>query len=177
MISGHGTIQTAVDATQLGAYDFLEKPLDTDRILVTLRNALQHLELRDENNALRAQVQSKFEIVGGSYAIRALTDRIEKVAGTPARVLISGENGTGKELVAAAIHFGSARRERPFVRVNCAAIPRDLVESELFGHEKGSFTGATERRIGRFELAHPGTPFPDEVGARGAVTTARFWTD
>ena len=164
MISGHGTIQTAVDATQLGAYDFLEKPLDTDRILVTLRNALQHLELRDENNALRAQVQSRFEIVGGSYAIRALTDRIEKVAGTPARVLISGENGTGKELVARAIHSQSPRAKRPLVEVNCAAIPSELIESELFGHMKGSFTGAISDRAGKFEQADTGTLFLDEIG-------------
>jgi two-component system nitrogen regulation response regulator NtrX len=164
MISGHGTIQTAVDATQLGAYDFLEKPLDTDRILVTLRNALQHLELRDENNALRAQVQSRFEIVGASYAIRALTDRIEKVAGTPARVLITGENGTGKELVARAIHSQSPRAKRPLVEVNCAAIPSELIESELFGHMKGSFTGAVSDRAGKFEQADTGTLLLDEIG-------------
>jgi two-component system nitrogen regulation response regulator NtrX len=164
MISGHGTIQTAVDATQLGAYDFLEKPLDTDRILVTLRNALQHLELRDENTALRAQVQSRFEIVGASYAIRALTDRIEKVAATPARVLITGENGTGKELVARAIHSQSPRAKRPLVEVNCAAIPGELIESELFGHMKGSFTGAVTDRAGKFEQADSGTLFLDEIG-------------
>ena len=164
MISGHGTIQTAVDATQLGAYDFLEKPLDTDRILVTLRNALAHLELRDENQALRSQVQSRFEIVGGSYAIKALTDRIEKVAGTPARVLITGENGTGKELVARAIHTQSPRAKKPLVEVNCAAIPSELIESELFGHMKGSFTGAVTDRAGKFEQADGGTLFLDEIG-------------
>ena len=164
MISGHGTIQTAVDATQLGAYDFLEKPLDTDRILVTLRNALAHLELRDENQALRSQVQSRFEIVGASYAIKALTDRIEKVAGTPARVLITGENGTGKELVARAIHTQSPRAKKPLVEVNCAAIPSELIESELFGHMKGSFTGAVTDRAGKFEQADGGTLFLDEIG-------------
>ena len=164
MISGHGTIQTAVESTQLGAYDFLEKPLDTDRILVTLRNALQHLDLRDENLALKAQVQSRFEIVGGSYAIRALTDRIEKVAGTPARVLITGENGTGKELVARAIHTQSPRAKKPLVEVNCAAIPSELIESELFGHMKGSFTGAVSDRPGKFEQADGGTLFLDEIG-------------
>ena len=164
MISGHGTIQTAVEATQLGAYDFLEKPLDTDRILVTLRNALQHLDLRDENLSLKQQVQSRFEIVGGSYAIRALTDRIEKVAGTPARVLISGENGTGKELVARAIHTQSPRAKKPLVEVNCAAIPGELIESELFGHMKGSFTGAVSDRPGKFEQADGGTLFLDEIG-------------
>jgi two-component system, NtrC family, nitrogen regulation response regulator NtrX len=164
MISGHGTIQTAVESTQLGAYDFLEKPLDTDRILVTLRNALQHLDLRDENATLKAQVQSRFEIVGASYAIRALTDRIEKVAGTPARVLISGENGTGKELVARAIHTQSPRAKKPLVEVNCAAIPSELIESELFGHMKGSFTGAVSDRPGKFEQADGGTLFLDEIG-------------
>ncbi|HEX8851400.1 MAG TPA: sigma-54 dependent transcriptional regulator [Gemmatimonadaceae bacterium] len=164
MISGHGTIQTAVEATQLGAYDFLEKPLDTDRILVTLRNALQHLELRDEVRSLREQVKSRFEIVGASYAIKALTDRIEKVAGTPARVLITGENGTGKELVARAIHNQSPRAKKPLVEVNCAAIPAELIESELFGHMKGSFTGAVSDRAGKFEQADGGTLFLDEIG-------------
>ncbi len=164
MISGHGTIQTAVEATQLGAYDFLEKPLDTDRILVTLRNALQHLELRDEVSALRAQVQSRYEIVGGSYAVKSLIDRIEKVAPTPARVLITGENGTGKELVARAIHSQSPRTKKPLVEVNCAAIPTELIESELFGHMKGSFTGAVSDRAGKFEQADGGTLFLDEIG-------------
>ncbi|HEX2781480.1 MAG TPA: sigma-54 dependent transcriptional regulator [Gemmatimonadaceae bacterium] len=173
MISGHGTIQTAVEATQLGAYDFLEKPLDTDRILVTLRNALQHLELRDEVRALREQVQSRFEIVGASYAIRALTDRIEKVAGTPARVLITGENGTGKELVARAIHKQSPRAKKPLVEVNCAAIPSELIESELFGHMKGSFTGAVSDRAGKFEQADGGTLFLDEIGDMSASAQAK----
>ena len=173
MISGHGTIQTAVEATQLGAYDFLEKPLDTDRILVTLRNALQHLELRDEVRSLRQQVQSRFEIVGSSYAIRALTDRIEKVAGTPARVLITGENGTGKELVARAIHTQSPRAKKPLVEVNCAAIPTELIESELFGHMKGSFTGAVSDRAGKFEQADGGTLFLDEIGDMSASAQAK----
>jgi two-component system nitrogen regulation response regulator NtrX len=173
MISGHGTIQTAVEATQLGAYDFLEKPLDTDRILVTLRNALQHLELRDEVRSLREQVQSRFEIVGASYAIRALTDRIEKVAGTPARVLITGENGTGKELVARAIHSQSPRAKKPLVEVNCAAIPTELIESELFGHMKGSFTGAVADRAGKFEQADGGTLFLDEIGDMSASAQAK----
>jgi two-component system nitrogen regulation response regulator NtrX len=173
MISGHGTIQTAVESTQLGAYDFLEKPLDTDRILVTLRNALQHLDLRDENQLLKAQVQSRFEIVGASYAIRALTDRIEKVAGTPARVLISGENGTGKELVARAIHTQSPRAKKPLVEVNCAAIPGELIESELFGHMKGSFTGAVTDRAGKFEQADGGTLFLDEIGDMSTSAQAK----
>ena len=164
MISGHATIQTAVEATQLGAYDILEKPLDTDRILVTLRNALQHLDLHEENTRLRTQIQSRYEIVGKSYAVRSVIEKIEKVAGTPARVLITGENGTGKELVARAIHRQSPRASKPFVEVNCAAIPSELIESELFGHLKGSFTGAVSDRPGKFEQADGGTLFLDEVG-------------
>ena len=164
MISGHATIQTAVEATQLGAYDILEKPLDTDRILVTLRNALQHLDLHEENTRLRTQIQSRYEIVGKSYAIRSVIEKIEKVASTPARVLITGENGTGKELVARAIHRQSPRAAKPFVEVNCAAIPGELIESELFGHMKGSFTGAISDRPGKFEQADGGTLFLDEVG-------------
>jgi two-component system nitrogen regulation response regulator NtrX len=164
MISGHGTIQTAVEATQLGAYDFLEKPLDTDRILVTLRNALQHGNLQEENSRLRETVESRYEIVGKSFAIRSLIEKVERVAPTPARVLISGENGTGKELVARAVHRLSARSANPFIEVNCAAIPSELIESELFGHMKGSFTGAIADRTGKFEQADGGTLFLDEVG-------------
>ena len=164
MISGHGTIQTAVEATQLGAYDFLEKPLDTDRILLTLRNALQQLELAVENVRLRAEVEARYEIVGSSKAVKTVIERIEKVAPTPARVLITGENGTGKELVARAIHDLSPRARGPFVEVNCAAIPAELIESELFGHIKGSFTGAVADRAGKFELADGGTLFLDEIG-------------
>jgi two-component system nitrogen regulation response regulator NtrX len=155
MISGHGTIQTAVEATQLGAYDFLQKPLDTDRILLTLRNALEHVDLAVENVRLRAEVEAQYEIVGSSKAIKTVIDRIEKVAPTPARVLITGENGTGKELVARAIHALSARARGPFVEVNCAAIPAELIESELFGHLTGSFTGAVGPG-GKFELADGG---------------------
>jgi len=164
MISGHGTIQTAVEATQLGAYDFLEKPLDTDRIQVTLRNALQHVVLREENGRLRASIESRYEIVGKSFAIRSLIEKIERVATTPARVLITGENGTGKELVARAVHRLSPRAAKPFVEVNCAAIPSELIESELFGHIKGSFTGAIADRTGKFEQANGGTLFLDEIG-------------
>ena len=164
MISGHGTIQTAVEATQLGAYDFLEKPLDTDRILLTLRNALQHVVLVSENVRLKREVHAQYEIVGSSRAIRQVIERLEKVAPTPARVLITGENGTGKELVARAIHALSPRAAGPFVEVNCAAIPSELIESELFGHVKGSFTGAFADRAGKFELADGGTLFLDEVG-------------
>jgi two-component system nitrogen regulation response regulator NtrX len=164
MISGHGTIQTAVEATQLGAYDFLEKPLDTDRILLTLRNALQHVVLVNENVRLKQEVRAQYEIVGSSKAIRAVIGLIEKVAPTPARVLITGDNGTGKELVARAIHALSPRAAGPFVEVNCAAIPTELIESELFGHMKGSFTGAFADRAGKFELADGGTLFLDEIG-------------
>ena len=164
MISGHATIQTAVEATQLGAYDILEKPLDTDRVLVLLRNAFKTRLLSEENERLRETIESRYEIVGRTYGVRALLERIDKVAGTPARVLITGENGTGKELVARAIHRGSPRAKKPFVEVNCAAIPSELIESELFGHMKGSFTGAIADRAGKFEQADGGTLFLDEIG-------------
>jgi two-component system nitrogen regulation response regulator NtrX len=164
MISGHATIQTAVEATQLGAYDILEKPLDTDRVLVLLRNAFETRLLTEENERLRETIASRYEIVGRTYGIRALLERIDKVAATPARVLITGENGTGKELVARAIHRGSLRAKKPFVEVNCAAIPTELIESELFGHMKGSFTGAISDRAGKFEQADGGTLFLDEIG-------------
>jgi len=173
MISGHATIQTAVEATQLGAYDILEKPLDTDRILVLLRNALQHLTLQEENAQLRASIASRYEIVGKSFAIRALMDKIEKVGVTPARVLITGENGTGKELVARAIHRLSPRASKAFIEVNCAAIPSELIESELFGHIRGSFTGAVADRAGKFEQADKGTLFLDEVGDMSLAAQAK----
>lgn len=164
MISGHATIQTAVEATQLGAYDILEKPLDTDRVLLLLRNALTQSDLSQENSRLRETIESRYEIVGQSYVIRALLERIDKVAATPSRVLITGENGTGKELVARAMHRGSPLSRKPFVEVNCAAIPSELIESELFGHMKGSFTGAVADRSGKFEQADGGTLFLDEIG-------------
>jgi two-component system nitrogen regulation response regulator NtrX len=164
MISGHGSIATAVEATQRGAFDFLEKPLDTDRLLVTVRNALAHAELVDENSRLRQVAESRFTMVGGSEALQAVRDLIAKVGPTAARVLITGQNGTGKELVARALHEASPRRDKPFVEVNCAAIPSELIESELFGHMKGSFTGAFADRAGKFEQADGGTLFLDEVG-------------
>ncbi len=173
MISGHATIQTAVEATQLGAYDILEKPLDTDRVLVLLRNALEQRTLSEENERLRSTIESRYEIVGRTYAIRALLERIEKVAGTPARVLITGENGTGKELVARAVHRGSTRAKKPFIEVNCAAIPSELIESELFGHVKGSFTGAIADRAGKFEQADQGTLFLDEIGDMSLAAQAK----
>ncbi|MEX0912759.1 MAG: sigma-54 dependent transcriptional regulator [Gemmatimonadota bacterium] len=173
MISGHGTIETAVEATRRGAYDFLEKPLDTDRILLVLRNSLQQRGLLEENERLRGEVQSRHQIVGRSFAIRQVLERLEKVAPTDARVLITGENGTGKELVARAMHRLSSRAEHPFIEVNCAAIPGELIESELFGHVKGSFTGAHEDRAGKFELAHRGTLFLDEVGDMSLAAQAK----
>jgi two-component system nitrogen regulation response regulator NtrX len=164
MISGHGTIATAVEATQRGAFDFLEKPLDTDRLLVTLRNALSHASLVGEFERLREAVDTRYPMIGGSAGLKAVREVIARVAPTDARVLITGENGTGKELVARAIHEASPRAGRAFVEVNCAAIPTELIESELFGHMKGSFTGAVGDRAGKFELADGGTLFLDEIG-------------
>jgi two-component system nitrogen regulation response regulator NtrX len=173
MISGHATIQNAVEATQLGAYDILEKPLDTDRILVTLRNATGRIDLAEENARLKATIDSRYEIVGKSFAVHTLIASIEKVADTAARVLITGENGTGKELVARALHRQSPRARKPFVEVNCAAIPGELIESELFGHMKGSFTGAIADRAGKFEQADGGTLFLDEVGDMSLAAQAK----
>ncbi|HIF56441.1 MAG: sigma-54 dependent transcriptional regulator [bacterium] len=164
MISGHGTIDTALEATRRGAYDFLEKPLDTDRLLVTFRRALELKGLTESMAELRSQVESRYEIVGNSLPIRRVLERVEKVAATDARILISGENGTGKELVARAIHRLSSRSDSVFIEVNCAAIPSELIESELFGHLRGSFTGAFADRVGKFEQANGGTLFLDEIG-------------
>ena len=168
MISGHGTIETAVEATKLGAYDFVEKPPDLNRLLLTVRNALDHGQLEVENRRMRQTITEQSgdvpPIVGESEAIQEIKDTIDRVAPTEARVLISGENGTGKELVAKSIHHRSERADGPLVEVNCAAIPSELIESELFGHEEGAFTGATQQRIGKFEQAHGGTLFLDEVG-------------
>ena len=173
MISGHATIRTAVEATQLGAYEILEKPLDTDRILVMLRNALVNIDLKEENERLKQSIESPFEIVGKTPVMRALMEKVEKVAATPARVLITGENGTGKELVARALHRMSPRANKPFVEVNCAAIPGELIESELFGHMKGSFTGAISDRAGKFEQANKGTLFLDEIGDMSLAAQAK----
>jgi two-component system, NtrC family, nitrogen regulation response regulator NtrX len=164
MISGHGTIETAVEATKLGAFDFLSKPLDRDKLLVTVRNALQHANLSEEYEKLQERIEGKRCILGESKKIKEILSLIQQVAPAEARVLITGENGTGKELIARAIYRGSKRAAKPFVEVNCAAIPAELIESELFGHEKGSFTGATVQRIGKFEQADGGTIFLDEIG-------------
>ena len=164
MISGHGTLADAVRATKAGAYDFLEKPLDRERLMVTLRNALERRAMAREVAGLRALAEGRFEMVGQSPAMAALYGQIAKVAPTRTRVLITGESGTGKELVARAIHRESVLRDRPFIKVNCAAIPPELIESELFGHERGAFTGAAARKKGLFELADGGTIFLDEIG-------------
>ncbi|NQV73460.1 sigma-54-dependent Fis family transcriptional regulator [bacterium] len=169
MISGHGTIETAVEATKLGAFDFVEKPPDLNRLLLTIRNALDRGQLESENRRMRQTIVERHAgdltpIIGDSAVIRTIKETIERVAPTEARVLITGEAGTGKELVAKWIHGMSHRKDGPLVEVNCAAIPSELIESELFGHEKGSFTGATKQRIGKFEQAHGGTLFLDEIG-------------
>jgi two-component system nitrogen regulation response regulator NtrX len=173
MVSGHGTIETAVKATKLGAYDFVEKPLSLEKTLLVIDRALEHARLEQENRLLRERIERAHEIIGTSPAIIELRRQIGTAAPTNGRVLIFGENGAGKELVARAVHLLSARRDRPFVEVNCAAIPDELIESELFGHEKGAFTGAVARRRGRFELAHDGTLFLDEIGDMSLRTQAK----
>jgi two-component system nitrogen regulation response regulator NtrX len=174
MMSGRAGLSDAVRATKLGAFTFLEKPLTPEGVLLALASALELRQVRREARTLRADLGLAGEMIGGSPALRRVREMIARVAPSDARVLITGESGTGKELVAAAIHAGGARKDRPFVRVNCAAIPRDLVESEMFGHERGAFTGATERRIGRFELADRGTLLLDEVGDLGAEAQAKL---
>ena len=173
IISGHGTVSTAVEATKLGAFDFIEKPLASERVLVTIRNALDQTRLRDENISLKRAVEIRHQMVGESPALRQVWDAIKRAAPTNATVLLLGESGSGKELVARSIHRNSLRSRDRFVQVNCAAIPEELIESELFGHEKGSFTGATEKQIGKFEQADRGTIFLDEVGDMSAKTQAK----
>jgi two-component system nitrogen regulation response regulator NtrX len=173
IISGHGTVSTAVEATKLGAFDFIEKPLASERVLVTIRNALDQGRLRDENRTLKRAVEARHQMVGESPAVREIWDKIKRAAPTTATVLLLGESGSGKELVARAIHRNSLRSRDRFVQVNCAAIPEELIESELFGHEKGSFTGATEKQIGKFEQADRGTIFLDEVGDMSPKTQAK----
>jgi two-component system nitrogen regulation response regulator NtrX len=173
MISGHGTIETAVKATKLGAYDFIEKPLSLEKTLLIAARAIEHSRLAHENRSLRERLERGQEIVGRSAGIEELRQEIAMAAPTNGRVLIQGENGAGKELVARAIHALSARREGPFVEVNCAAIPEELIESELFGHERGAFTGAIARHRGKFEVADTGTLFLDEIADMSLKTQAK----
>ncbi len=164
IISAHGSVENAIKATRLGAFDFIEKPIDRDKLLISIRNAVEQSNLLLENEEIRKNYVGDGKILGNSKAINQILGLIDKVAPLDTRVLISGENGTGKELVARAIHSKSNRKDKPFIEVNCAAIPNELIESELFGHEKGSFTGAVQQRIGKFELANKGIIFLDEVG-------------
>jgi two-component system nitrogen regulation response regulator NtrX len=173
MISGHGDIPTAVDALRKGAYDFLEKPLETERVLAALRNAIERKRLRDENLRLRHQVEARHSMLGAAAALQSVREAIARAAPTSATVLVTGESGTGKELIAWEIHRQSPRADKPFVKVNCAAIPEDLIESELFGHEKGAFTGATGRQQGKFVQADGGTIFLDEIGDMSPRTQAK----
>jgi two-component system nitrogen regulation response regulator NtrX len=173
MISGHGTTAAAVEAIRSGAIDFLDKPLSSERVIVTLQNALRQSELRTENRELKLAMESKYEIVGSSAALRKVLEAVQRAAPTNATCMLLGESGVGKELVARTIHRNSPRAGQRFVQVNCAAIPEELIESELFGHEKGSFTGATEKQIGKFEQADRGTIFLDEVGDMSPKTQAK----
>ena len=173
MISGHGTIETAVRATKLGAFDFLEKPLSIDKTLLTLKHAVEKLRLTDQNRQLQEELHGKYRIIGESVPMKALRQQLALAAPTNGRVLVYGESGTGKELVAHALHNISLRAQQPFVEVNCAAIPEELIESELFGHVKGSFTGALEDKVGKFQHAHEGTLFLDEVGDMSLRTQSK----
>ncbi|MGB5531070.1 MAG: sigma-54 dependent transcriptional regulator, partial [Ignavibacteriaceae bacterium] len=164
IISAHGSVENAIKATRLGAFDFIEKPIDRDKLLISVRNAVEQVKLLTENIEIKKTLGDEGEILGSSKGIKNILELIDKVAPLDTRVLITGENGTGKELVARAIHKKSQRKDKPFIEVNCAAIPNELIESELFGHEKGSFTGAVTQRIGKFELANKGTIFLDEIG-------------
>src|SRR5689334_697022 len=173
MISGHGTITDAMQATRLGAFDFIEKPFTSERVLVTVAKGLEVRELRQENRELKLAMEAKYEIVGNSTSLRKVLEAVQRAAPTNATVMLLGESGVGKELVARTIHRNSPRAGQRFIQVNCAAIPEELIESELFGHEKGSFTGATEKQIGKFEQADRGTIFLDEVGDMSAKTQAK----
>ena len=174
MMSGHGTIETAVKATKLGAFDFIEKPLSLDKVLLIVNHALDMTRLEEENILLKQKVAHEYELTGSSEAIMELKETISLVAPTNAWILIMGENGTGKELVARSLHKQSKRAHKPFIEVNCAAIPEELIESELFGHEKGAFTGATEKKRGKFDLAHEGTLFLDEVADMSLKAQAKI---
>ncbi|MCM0081857.1 sigma-54 dependent transcriptional regulator [Geomonas sp. Red32] len=173
MMSGHGTIETAVKSTKLGAYDFIEKPLSLEKVVVTIENALAMTRLKEENASLRGMVTQNQEMIGASAAMVRLREQIRMVAPSNASVLITGENGTGKELVARAVHFHSQRKDKPFIEINCAAIPEELIESELFGHERGAFTGAVAQKKGKFDLADGGTLFLDEIGDMSLKTQAK----
>jgi two-component system nitrogen regulation response regulator NtrX len=173
MVSGHGDIQTAVDCTRRGAYDFLEKPLNRDKLLLTVRNAVRQRSLEEENTELKERAEKEYQLVGESQVMKDLKSQIERAAPTKATVLITGESGTGKELVAREIHRRSSRSGQPFIQVNCAAIPEELIESELFGHEKGSFTGAVRKQTGKFVAADGGTIFLDEIGDMSLRTQAK----
>ena len=173
MLTGHGNIDTAVESMKIGAYDFLSKPPDLNRLINSVRNALERKELEVENKILRKKIEKKYEIIGSSVSIMEIHDIINKVSQTEARVLITGESGTGKELVAHNIHEKSKRSKSPFIEVNCAAIPSELIESELFGHLKGSFTSAVNDREGKFEAAHNGTIFLDEIGDMSLAAQAK----
>ncbi|MCK5307743.1 MAG: sigma-54-dependent Fis family transcriptional regulator, partial [Zetaproteobacteria bacterium] len=173
MISGHGTIETAVKATKLGAYDFIEKPLSLDKVILIINHALNQRMLSEENRVLREEIAKDYEIIGTSSAIETLKTSIMRVAPTKSWVLITGENGTGKELVARNIHYFSNRSSKPFIEVNCAAIPEELIESELFGYEKGAFTGAVGSKKGKFDMADGGTILLDEIGDMSLKTQAK----
>ncbi len=173
MISGHATIEIAVEAIKMGAFDFISKPLDLNRILITIKNALDKSDLINETKVLKKKISRKYQMIGNSEALQVVRKMIDKVAATDARVLITGENGSGKELVARALHEKSHRVSGPFVEVNCAAIPSELIESELFGHEKGSFTSAIKQKKGKFELAEGGTLFLDEIGDMSLAAQAK----
>ncbi|MBI5492156.1 MAG: sigma-54-dependent Fis family transcriptional regulator [Deltaproteobacteria bacterium] len=174
MISGHANIETAVRTTKLGAYDFIEKPLSLDKVILTVEHAIEHKRLTEENSALKLKAQTKYEIIGVSKSIQNLKSDIARVAPSNSWVLITGENGTGKEFVARNIHLFSNRSGRPFIEVNCAAIPEELIESELFGHEKGAFTSAVAQKKGKFDLADKGTIFLDEIGDMSLKTQAKI---
>lgn len=173
IITGHGSVETAVEALKKGAYDFIEKPLEMNRLIVSVRNALEKKQIVKENKTLRRKIKKTYDIVGESVQIQSVKKIIDRVAATDARVMITGENGTGKELVARWLHEKSNRADNPFIEVNCAAIPSELIESELFGHEKGAFTSAHKKRDGKFQLAHSGTIFLDEIGDMSLAAQAK----
>ncbi|WP_243372397.1 sigma-54 dependent transcriptional regulator [Geotalea sp. SG265] len=173
MMSGHGTIETAVRSTKMGAYDFVEKPLSLEKVLLCVNNAISMSRLKEENTSLRSIVLKDHEMIGDSAPMKQLREHIRLAAPTNASVLITGENGTGKELVARSVHYGSQRGDKPFIEINCAAIPEELIESELFGHEKGAFTGAVAQKKGKFDLADGGTIFLDEIGDMSLKTQAK----